>query len=77
MMFTLIEPVLKPEEKFRVYLDKRYSKFSEGKKLHDVLCNNLYDFDRNIVERVQVIESHHVEQLQLADLLLGAFRISK
>ncbi|MDX8274099.1 DUF3800 domain-containing protein [Acinetobacter pittii] len=73
MMFTLIEPVLKPEEKFRVYLDKKDTQSSQKvKKLHDVLCNNLYDFDRNIVERVQVIESHHVEQLQLADLLLGA-----
>ena len=30
------------------------------------------EFNRNIVERVQVIESHAVEQLQLADLLLGA-----
>lgn len=73
MMFTLIEPVLKPHASFRIYLDKKDTRSSDKvHKLHDVLCNNFYDFNRNIVERVQVIESHAVEQLQLADLLLGA-----
>lgn len=27
---------------------------------------------KKYIKRVQVVESHHVEQLQLADLLLGA-----
>ena len=73
MMFTLIEPVLKPDARFRVYLDKKDTRSSDKvHKLHDVLCNKMYDFNHNIVERVQVIESHAVEQLQLADLLLGA-----
>jgi len=73
MMFGLFEPLLTPGARFRLYLDKKDTR-SAGKvaKLHDVLCNNLYDFDRHIVERVQVVESHAVEQLQLADLLLGA-----
>lgn len=73
MMFRLIEPVLKPDACFRIYLDKKDTRSAEKvQKLHHVLCNNLYDFDRRIVERVQVVESHDVEQLQLADLLLGA-----
>lgn len=73
MMFGLFEPLLKPDARFRLYLDKKDTR-SAAKvvKLHDVLCNNLYDFDRAIVQRVQVVESHAVEQLQLADLLLGA-----
>jgi hypothetical protein len=37
-----------------------------------VLCNSQYDFSQKIIERVQIVESHHVEQLQLADLLIGA-----
>jgi hypothetical protein len=41
-------------------------------KLHEVLCNSQYDFDRRIVERVQQVRSHDVEQIQLADLLIGA-----
>ena len=73
MIFLLMKPILSPQDKFRIYLDKKDTRSSDKvHKLHDVLCNNLYDFNRNIVERVQVIESHAVEQLQLADLLLGA-----
>ncbi|MBY0502532.1 MAG: DUF3800 domain-containing protein [Bryobacteraceae bacterium] len=73
MMFGLLEPLLSPDARFRIYLDKKDTRSaSKVKKLHDVLSNNLYDFNRSIVERVQVVESHAVEQLQLADLLLGA-----
>ena len=31
----------------------------------------MYDFERKIIKRVQIIRSHEVEQLQLADLLIG------
>lgn len=73
MMFGLLEPVIRPDARFRIYLDKKDTRSARKvAKLHDVLCNNLYDFDRKIVERVQVVESHAVELLQLADLLLGA-----
>jgi hypothetical protein len=73
MMFGLMEPLLKPDACFRIYLDKKDTRSAQKVvKLHDVLCNNLYDFNRTIVERVQVVESHAVEQLQLADLLIGA-----
>ena len=41
-------------------------------KLHDVLCNNMYDFSREIIERVQIIRSEESEIIQLADLLIGA-----
>ena len=73
MMFNLLEPLLTPNERYHIYLDKKDTRSaSKVAKLHDVLCNNLYDFNRKIVERVQVVESHAVEHLQLADLLLGA-----
>jgi Protein of unknown function (DUF3800) len=38
------------------------------------LCNSKLDFERNIVERIQQVHSHEVEQLQLADLLIGAVK---
>lgn len=73
MMFGLIEPLLTPEDRFHIYLDKKDTQSSHKvSKLHDVLCNDLYDFNHTIVERVQVVESHAVVQLQLADLLIGA-----
>lgn len=73
MVFGLMEPLLQPDACFRLYIDKKDTRSAQKVvKLHDVLCNNLYDFKRTILERVQVVESHAVEQLQLADLLIGA-----
>lgn len=73
MFFTLIEPLLQPDARFRIYLDKKDTRSAaKVRKLYDVLCNNMYDFDRKIIEWVQVVQSHEVEQLQLCDLLIGA-----
>ena len=40
-------------------------------KLHEVLCNNMYDFSRSVIERLQLVHSQEIERLQLADLLIG------
>lgn len=73
MMFGLLEPIIRPDARFRIYLDKKDTRSARKvTKLHDVLCNNMYDFDRKIVERVQVVESDAVEGLQMADFLLGS-----
>jgi hypothetical protein len=32
----------------------------------------MYDFNRQVLEDVQQVRSHDVEQLQIADLLIGA-----
>ncbi|MFZ0828841.1 MAG: DUF3800 domain-containing protein, partial [Verrucomicrobiia bacterium] len=62
-----------PEAKYRIYLDRKDTCGAKKvAKLHEVLCNNMYDFNRKILERVQVIGSHEVEQLQLCDFLTGA-----
>lgn len=73
MMYQLLTRLLTPQNAYRVYLDKKDTHGGEkARKLHDVLANSMYDFDHRIVERVQIVESHAVAQLQLADLLLGA-----
>lgn len=73
MYFTMLKAILSPKGRYRIYVDIKDSRGAEKvKKLHDVLCNNLYDFSREIVERVQLVHSHEIEQLQLADLLIGA-----
>jgi len=73
MFFTLIEPILAPKNHYYIYLDIKDTR-SQGKvkKLHEVLANKMYDFDRSIVKGIQQVRSHHVEQVQLADLLIGA-----
>ena len=73
MYFDMLKVILSPEEKYRIYLDIKDTRSAgKVKKLHEVLCNNLLDFDRQIIERVQIVRSHEIEILQLTDLLIGA-----
>jgi len=73
MLFLLLNNLIVPKISSFIYLDKKDTRSAiKVKKLHDVLCHNAYDFEQKYIKRVQVVESHHVEQLQLSDLLLGA-----
>jgi hypothetical protein len=73
MYFDLLQVLLNPRAEYRIYLDIKDTRSAEKiGKLHDVLCNNMYDFQRRIITRVQTVRSHEVEQVQLADLLIGA-----
>lgn len=73
MYFDMLKVLLDPDARYRIYLDiKDTRSASKVARLHDVLSNNLYDFSRHIIERVQTVRSHEVELLQLADLLIGA-----
>lgn len=73
MYFAMLKVIFKPDARYRVYLDIKDTLGAEKvRKLHDVLCNNMYDFSRDIIERVQLVHSHEIEQMQLADLLIGA-----
>jgi hypothetical protein len=73
MYFDMLKILLSPEAKYRIYLDIKDTRGGRKvQKLHEVLCNNLYDFEREIIERVQIVRSHEVEMLQVADLLIGA-----
>ncbi len=77
MYFDMLKIILSPDDCYRLYLDIKDTRgASKVKKLHDVLCNNMYDFQRRIIERVQIVRSHEVELLQLADLLIGAISIN-
>jgi hypothetical protein len=73
MYFDMLKVILEPDARYRIYLDIKDTRSADKTaKLHDVLCNNFYDFERQIIERVQTVRSHEVELLQLADLFIGA-----
>jgi hypothetical protein len=72
MYFDMLKVILYPDARYRIYLDYKDTQgATKVERLHEVLCNNMYDFSRRIIERVQLVRSHEVEILQLADLLTG------
>lgn len=72
MYFDMLKIILDPKARYRIYLDIKDTRGgAKVAKLHEVLCNDRYDFSRQIIERVQLVRSHETEILQLADLLIG------
>ncbi len=73
MYFSMLKVLLSPRHKYRFYLDIKDTRGGyKVRKLADVLKNANYDFPKGIIERVQIVRSHEIEQIQLADLLIGA-----
>ncbi len=73
MYFDMLKVIFRPDSRYRVYLDIKDTRGAEKvRKLHQVICNSMYDFSQEIIERLQLVRSHEIEQLQLADLLIGA-----
>ena len=73
MYFDMLKAIFRPEARYRIYLDIKDTRGGrKAAKLHEVLCNNMYDFSRDVVQRLQLVHSHDIEQMQLADLLIGA-----
>lgn len=73
MYFGMLKTILDPQEKYDIYIDIKDTQGTKKiKKLQDVLCNSLYDFDRKIVEKIQLVRSHEVGIIQIADILIGA-----
>ena len=73
MYFVMLKAILDPEIRYRIYLDIKDTCGGEKiRKLHNVLSNNLYDFSKEIVERIQLVRSDEIEILQVCDLLIGA-----
>jgi hypothetical protein len=73
MYFQLLNVIFESKNKYRIYLDIKDTR-SETKvrRLHDYLSHAQYDFGKEMIERVQQVESREVAQLQLADLFIGA-----
>jgi len=73
MYFQLLKVMLEDANEYNVYLDIKDTQGSQKvEKLQEVLANANYDFDREMIKRIQQVHSHEVEQLQLADLIIGA-----
>lgn len=73
MYFDLIKTIINPDDTYNIFLDIKDTQGSlKVDKLHEVLSNNHYDFNRSIIKKIQLVRSHEIELQQVADLLIGA-----
>jgi len=73
MYFLLLQWFLDDRNHYHIYIDIKDTLSAEKcVKLRDVLCNHQYDFNQNMLERVQHVRSHETQLLQMSDLLIGA-----
>lgn len=73
MYYLMLNAIILPENQYNIYID---IKDTMGRKridtLQNVLCNNIYDYKKDVVKNISQIDSKESELLQLADLLNGA-----
>lgn len=73
MYFNLLKTLFEPDCEYNIYIDIKDTRGQKKvDKLHEVLCNNHYDFNRELIKKVQQVRSEEVELVALADLLIGA-----
>jgi hypothetical protein len=73
MYFYALRPLVERGGVHRVFLDVKDTRSGERTaKLREVLCNDVRDWDRSRISDIQIVRSQDVQQIQLADLLVGA-----
>jgi hypothetical protein len=73
MYFRMLKTILQPEYAHNIYVDVKDTRSREKvHKLEQVLRNDKYDYNKEIIKKVQQVRSHEVELGQLVDLLIGA-----
>lgn len=73
MYYQLLDPITPPLSEYKIYIDvKDTNGGSKVQKLQEVLCNNKWDFNREIIRDIKQIHSNESEVLQICDLLIGA-----
>lgn len=73
MYYYLLREMIDPYARNSIYIDKKDTRGGEKiKKLKEYLCNQKLDFDQELIQTIQIIDSKDSEIMQLSDLLIGA-----
>lgn len=73
MYFCMIDPIICQKDEYYILLDIKDTRGGKRvQKLKEVLCNNIYDFNGEVIKYIGQINSCDSEILQLADLFNGA-----
>ncbi len=71
--FYLLDAMIEYTEEYKIFIDIKDTRGGpKVSKLHDVLCNNKYDFKHEVIKGIHQIQSHESEIMQLTDLIMGA-----
>ncbi len=77
MYYELLNIIFEADKKYYVYIDIKDTRGNKRvKKLHEVLCNKMHDFQKIIIKDVKQVRSHEVNLLQITDLLIGALQFA-
>ncbi len=73
LYFDLLKTIIEPKSSYSIFLDMKDTRSQDKvEKLQEHLRASKYDFNRNVVRRLQQVRSHEVELVELADFLVGA-----
>lgn len=71
--FYLLDAIICYNEEYQIYVDIKDTRGGPRiAKLREVLCNNIYDFKKEVIKGIYQIRSNESEILQLTDLIMGA-----
>ena len=73
MYYRMLDPVISPNDKYHIMVDIKDTRGGKRvAKLREVLCNNIYDFKKEVIDQIGQINSKESDILQLVDLINGA-----
>ncbi len=73
MYYRMLDPIISPYDRYHIMVDIKDTRGGKRvSKLREVLCNNIYDFKKEVIGQIGQINSRESEILQLADLINGA-----
>lgn len=73
MYFEMLKTIIVKDSIYDIYLDiKDTIGGTRTAVLHEILANDTYDYNKKVIRRVQLVRSHEIETMQLADVLIGA-----
>ncbi len=73
MYFQMLNMLFCQSDVYNVYIDiKDTHSFMRTEKLRDVCSKSHYDFNHKCIKKIQPIQSHEVQMMQIVDILIGA-----
>lgn len=73
MYFYLLRNLIKPYSLYEIYLDRKDTRSqTKVNTLHNILCRSIRDIEHECILKIQQVQSHEVELVQLTDFVIGA-----